>query len=225
MTRDQIEKQHPLFAVLNPKTDQNGNIMEGAAVGFAHYADTAKVNKYLALPQLAEIFPRELKFLRCVKPAEWDKTGKFFELVAIRTDRGNPCLTGEVITNAREEFDDRTASAQVSMTMNGQGAKEWARITKDNIKRQIAVVLDNLVYSFPTVQNEITGGNSQITGNFTVAEAKDLATILKSGKLPAPAKIIEEEIVGPSLGQATINQGMWSFIGAFLVIILYMIVY
>ncbi len=225
MTRDQIEKQHPLFAVLNPKTDQTGNIIEGAAVGFAHYADTAKVNKYLALPQLAEIFPRDLKFLWCVKPAEWDKTGKYFELVAIRTDRGNPCLTGEVITNAREEFDDRTASAQVSMTMNGQGAKEWARITKDNIKRQIAVVLDNLVYSFPTVQNEITGGNSQITGNFTVAEAKDLATILKPGKLPAHAKIIEEEIVGPSLGQATINQGMWSFIGAFLVIILYMIVY
>ena len=111
------------------------------------------------------------------------------------------------------------------MTMNGQGAKEWARITKDNIQKQIAIVLDNLVYSFPTVQNEITGGNSQITGNFTVAEAKDLATILKSGKLPAPAKIIEEEIVGPSLGQATINQGMWSFIGAFIVILLYMVVY
>ena len=222
---EQFTKQNPLFAVLNPKTDQNGNIIEGAAVGFAHYADTAKVNKYLALPQVADIFPRDLKFLWCVKSPEWDKTGNYFELVAIRTDRGNPCLTGDVITNAREEFDDRTAAAQVSMTMNGQGAKEWARITKDNKGRQIAIVLDNLVYSFPTVQNEITGGNSQITGNFTVAEAKDLATILKSGKLPAPAKIIEEEIVGPSLGQATINQGMWSFIGAFLVIILYMIVY
>ncbi|MBR4214717.1 MAG: protein translocase subunit SecDF [Bacteroidales bacterium] len=225
ITIDQLAKQNPLFAVLRPITDNQGNLYGGAAVGFAHYADTAKVNKYLSLPQVADIFPRDLKFLWCVKSPEWDKTGNYFELVAIRTDRGNPCLTGEVITNAREEFDDRTGSAQVSMTMNGQGAKEWARITKDNVKRQIAVVLDNLVYSFPTVQNEITGGNSQITGNFTVAEAKDLATILKSGKLPAPAKIIEEEIVGPSLGQATINQGMWSFIGAFIVILLYMVVY
>ena len=225
ITIDQFAKQNPLFAVLRPITDNQGNLFGGAAVGYAHYADTAKVNKYLSLPQIADIFPRDLKFLWCVKSPDWDKTANYYELVAIRTDRGNPCLTGEVITNAREEFDDRTASAQVSMTMNGQGAKEWARITKDNIKRQIAVVLDNLVYSFPTVQNEITGGNSQITGNFTVAEAKDLATILKSGKLPAPAKIIEEEIVGPSLGQATITQGMWSFIGAFIVILLYMVVY
>lgn len=225
ITLEQFRKQNPLFAVLNPMVDRNGNLYGGAAVGYAHYADTAKVNKYLSLPQVADIFPRDLKFLWCVKSPEWDKEAKYFELVAIRTDRGNPCLTGDVITNAREEFDDRRAAAQVSMTMNGQGAKEWARITKDNVGKQIAIVLDNLVYSFPTVQNEITGGNSQITGNFTVAEAKDLATILKSGKLPAPAKIIEEEIVGPSLGQATINQGMWSFIGAFLVIILYMIVY
>ena len=225
ITLEQFRKQNPLFAVLNPMVDRNGNLYGGAAVGYAHYADTAKVNKYLSLPQVADIFPRDLKFLWCVKSPEWDKEAKYFELVAIRTDRGNPCLTGDVITNAREEFDDRRAAAQVSMTMNGQRAKEWARITKDNVGKQIAIVLDNLVYSFPTVQNEITGGNSQITGNFTVAEAKDLATILKSGKLPAPAKIIEEEIVGPSLGQATINQGMWSFIGAFLVIILYMIVY
>ena len=225
LTLEQFQKQNPLFAVLRPLVDRNGNFYGGAAVGYADYADTAKVNKYLAMPQVAEIFPRDVKFLWCVKSPEYDKEGKIVELVAIRTDRGNPCLTGDVITNAREEFDDRRAAAQVSMTMNGQGAKEWARITKDNIQKQIAIVLDNLVYSFPTVQNEITGGNSQITGNFTVAEAKDLATILKSGKLPAPAKIIEEEIVGPSLGQATINQGMWSFIGAFIVILLYMVVY
>ena len=225
LTLEQFQKQNPLFSVLNPIVDRSGQLYGGAAVGYSHYADTAKVNKYLALPQIADLFPRDLKFLWCVKSPEWDKEGKYYELVAIRTDRGNPCLTGDVITNAREEFDDRRAAAQVSMTMNGQGAKEWARITKDNVQKQIAIVLDNLVYSFPTVQNEITGGNSQITGNFTVAEAKDLATILKSGKLPAPAKIIEEEIVGPSLGQATINQGMWSFVGAFLIIILYMIVY
>ncbi len=225
ITREQFQKQNPLFSVLNPITDRSGNLYPGAAVGYSHYADTAKVNKYLALPQVADIFPRDLKFLWCVKSPEWDKEAKYYELVAIRTDRGNPCLTGDVITNAREEFDDRRAAAQVSMTMNGQGAKEWARITKDNVQKQIAIVLDNLVYSFPTVQNEITGGNSQITGNFTVAEAKDLATILKSGKLPAPAKVIEEEIVGPSLGQTTINQGMWSFIGAFVLILIYMIVY
>ncbi|MBQ1884000.1 MAG: protein translocase subunit SecDF, partial [Bacteroidales bacterium] len=161
ITLEQFRKQNPLFAVLNPMVDRNGNLYGGAAVGYAHYADTAKVNKYLSLPQVSDIFPRDLKFLWCVKSPEWDKEAKYFELVAIRTDRGNPCLTGDVITNAREEFDDRRAAAQVSMTMNGQGAKEWARITKDNVGKQIAIVLDNFVYSFPTVQNEITGGNSQ----------------------------------------------------------------
>ncbi|MCQ2974200.1 MAG: protein translocase subunit SecDF [Bacteroidales bacterium] len=227
MTMEEFAKRNPLFAVLNPMVDRNGQLYSGAAVGYSHYADTGKVNKYLELNQIKEIFPRDVKFLWCVKSPEWDKEGKYFELVAIHvTNRDQTApLTGDAVTNAREEFNERNAYAQVSMTMNGEGAKTWARITKDNIGKQVAIVLDNFVYSFPTVQSEIKGGSSQITGNFTVTEAKDLANILKSGKLPAPAKIIEEEIVGPSLGQATIDKGMWSFIGAFLVVILYMIIY
>lgn len=223
---EQYAKQYPLFAVLHPMVDQSGSFVGGASVGFANYKDTATVNKYLATQQVKDMFPRDLKFFWCVKPMEQDESS--FELVAIKvTNRdGTAPLNGDVITDAREEFDERKGgAAMVSMTMNGEGARTWGRITKDNIGKQVAIVLDNYVYSFPTVQSEITGGNSQITGNFTVAEAKDLANILKSGKLPAPAKVIEEEIVGPSLGQATINQGLWSFVGAFVIVILYMILF
>ncbi|MBR2200234.1 MAG: protein translocase subunit SecDF, partial [Bacteroidales bacterium] len=223
---DQYIKQYPLFAVLHPMVDQSGQWYGGAAVGYANHKDTATVNKYLAAQQVKDVLPRDLKFFWCVKPMEQDESS--YELVAIKvTNRdGTAPLNGDVITDAREEFDERKGgAAMVSMTMNGEGARTWGRITKDNIGRQVAIVLDNYVYSFPTVQSEITGGNSQITGNFTVAEAKDLANILKSGKLPAPAKVIEEEIVGPSLGQATINQGLWSFVGAFVIVILYMILF
>lgn len=223
---DQYIKQYPLFAVLHPMVDQSGQWYGGAAVGYANHKDTATVNKYLAAQQVKDVLPRDLKFFWCVKPMEQDESS--YELVAIKvTNRdGTAPLNGDVITDAREEFDERKGgAAMVSMTMNGEGARTWGRITKDNIGRQVAIVLDNYVYSFPTVQSEISGGNSQITGNFTVAEAKDLANILKSGKLPAPAKVIEEEIVGPSLGQATINQGLWSFVGAFVIVILYMILF
>jgi len=225
-SNEQFAKQYPLFAVLHPMVDQSGQWIGGAGVGYANYKDTATVNKYLATPKVKEILPRDLRFYWCVKPMEQDESS--FELVAIKvTNRdGTAPLNGDVVTDAREEFDERKGgAAMVSMTMNGEGARTWGRITKDNIGRQVAIVLDNYVYSFPTVQSEISGGNSQITGNFTVAEAKDLANILKSGKLPAPAKVIEEEIVGPSLGQTTINQGLWSFVGAFLIVILYMIVF
>lgn len=223
---EQFAKENPLFAVLHPLVDQNGEFFGGAAVGFSNYKDTATVNKYLAVQQVKDLLPRDLKFYWCVKAMEQDENS--FELVAIKvTDRdGMAPLNGDVITDAREEFDERKGgTAMVTMSMNGEGARKWATITKNNIDRQVAIVLDNYVYSFPTVQSEIKGGNSQITGNFTVTEAKDLANILKSGKLPAPARIIEEEIVGPSLGQATISQGMWSFVGAFAIVILYMIVY
>ncbi|MBQ5402836.1 MAG: protein translocase subunit SecDF [Bacteroidales bacterium] len=224
---EQMKKENPLFAVLYPMQDRDGNLYPGAAVGYASYKDTATVNKYLAAPKVKALFPSDLRFFWCVKPMENDQTQSLFELVAVKaTKHGTASLNGDAVTNAREEFDERKGgAAMVSMTMNGEGAREWARITKANIGRQVAIVLDNYVYSFPTVQSEIQGGNSQITGNFTVTEAKDLANILKSGKLPAPAKVIEEEIVGPSLGQATINQGMWSFIGAFIIVILYMIFY
>jgi len=204
----------------------------GACVGYVRGKDTATVNRYLAVQQVKDVLPRDLRFYWSVKPTDdvkSESTGdEWFELVSIKVSSRNGVapLTGDAVTDAREEFDERKGgSAMVSMTMNGEGARTWARITKDNLHRQVAIVLDNYVYSYPTVQGEITGGNSQITGNFTVQEAKDLANILKSGKLPAPAKIIEEEVVGPSLGQATITQGMWSFVGAFLIVILYMIFY
>ncbi len=221
-------KENPLLAILHPLVDQNNNLVGGAAVGFSNYKDTALVNKYLSSPKVKALLPDNLKLYWCVKPMESDASQSNFELVAIKSTNfdGTAPLNGDAITNAREEFDERKGgAAMVSMTMSGEGARTWARITKANIGRQVAIVLDNYVYSFPTVQSEIAGGNSQITGNFTVAEAKDLANILKSGKLPAPAKVIEEEIVGPSLGQATISQGMWSFVGAFLIVIIYMIVY
>ncbi len=226
-TFEQFARNNPLFAVLHPITDQNGNLYGGAAVGYSSYADTSKVNQYLAMQQIKDLFPRDVKFFWTVKSPEWDQSGQYYELVAIKvTNRnGNARLTGDAVTSARDEFNEQSAQAMVSMTMNGEGAKEWAAITHDNIGKQVAIVLDNLVYSFPTVQSEIKGGNSQITGNFTVTEAKDLANILRSGKLPAPAKIVEEEVVGPSLGQAAITSGMWSFVGAFFLVMIYMIIY
>ncbi len=227
LSREEFQKRNPLFAILQPMTDQNGQIVNTAAVGYSVYTDTAKVNEYLNMQQIKDLFPRTLKFLWTVKSPDWDKTSTIFQLVAIKVSNrdGSAQLNGDAITNAREEFNDRNASAMVTMTMNGEGAKTWARITKENIGRQVAIVLDNMVYSFPTVQDEIKGGNTQITGNFTVAEAKDLANILKSGKLPAPAHIIEEEVVGPSLGQAAINSGMWSFVIAFVIVLIYMLIY
>jgi len=227
---NQFAKQHPLFSVLQISATQNGPT-EGALVGWVDFKDTATVNKYLHCPKVASELPKDLRFYWSVKPADLGKgETSLYELIAIKVSNqregGVAPLNGDAITNAREEFDEhKGGSAMVSMTMNGEGARTWARLTKANIHRQIAIVLDGYVYSYPTVQGEISGGNSQITGNFTVAEAKDLANILKSGKLPAPAKVIEEEIVGPSLGQATIDQGMSSFIVAFLIVIAYMILY
>ncbi len=222
----QFEKENPLFAVLRPNVNQQGQLIKGtAAVGISQLKDTAKVNRYLNLPQIKEILPRNLKLLWEVKP--FDKKGEYLYLVAIKvTNRdGLPALGGEVITNARAQFGNNKATAEVTMSMNAEGASAWARITKENLGKQVAVVLDNFVYSFPTVQSEITGGSSQITGNFTIKEAQDLANILKSGKLPAQARIVEEEIVGPSLGHEAISSGLLSFALAFVVILLYMIFY
>jgi len=223
----QFEKENPLFAVLRPSSDRNGQLLKGAAVGTAHIKDTAKVNELLNLKQVKEILPRNLKLLWEVKPIDYKTKGEYFQLIAIKvTNRdGLPALGGDVITNARDEFGQNQATAEVSMSMNAEGAQKWARITKENIGKQIAIVLDNFVYSYPVVNQEISGGSSSISGNFTVTEAKDLANILKSGKLPAPARIIEEEIVGPSLGKQAVSSGLISFVIAFVVILLYMIFY
>lgn len=217
-------KQNPLFAVLQP-SGWNGN----ACIGFAAGVDTAKVNKYLRMPQIAEIFPAEFIPMWSVKPTDYIKNSNLYELVAIKsTSRdGLAPLDGGAVTDARVDTDGTkgNGSPYVSMTMNAEGANTWARLTKDNLKRQVAIVLDGMVYSYPTVQSEITGGNSQITGNFTMEDCQDLANVLKSGKLPAPATIIQEQVVGPSLGAESIRSGMISFILAFILVLIYMVLF
>jgi SecD/SecF fusion protein len=227
MTPDQLLADFPLFSILNPMTGVDGQLMGGSVVGIAEYRDTALVNHYLNLPQVRQLFPRDVKFLWGVKPPRFDATDSFFELHAIKvTSRdGRPPLDGDVITDARVEFGQTQASAEVTMAMNAEGARIWARLTRDNIGRSVAIVLDDLVYSAPRVNQEIPGGRSQITGDFTIAEAQDLANVLRSGALPAPARIIQEAIVGPTLGQEAINAGLSSFLLAFLVVLLYMIIY
>ncbi len=213
-------RQNPLFAVLSP-SGARGH----ACIGYAHYADTAKINKYLAMPQIKQLFPPEFKPMWTVKASAMDPNENIFELVAIKaTSRdGKAPLDGGAVTDARVQYGDASGSPHVSMTMNAEGANVWARMTKENIGRQIAIVLDGMVYSYPNVQNEITGGSSQITGDFTLEEAEDLANVLKSGKLPAPATIIQEQVVGPSLGAESINAGLISFVIAFVLVLLYML--
>lgn len=222
---EQQKKNNPLWSVLYPNLDRQGQPITSANIGFAHFKDTATVNEYLSMKKVLEVLPKDLKFYWSVKPLKG--TQELYELIAIKvtTRNGRAPLEGDVITEARQEFGQNQASAEVSMSMNGTGARTWARLTKDNIDRQIAIVLDNYVYSYPNVNGEIKGGRSSISGNFTVEEATDLANILKSGKLPAPAHIIEEAIVGPSLGQEAIDSGLLSFIIAFLVILIYMFFY
>ena len=217
---DAYRKANPLFAVLNPSGSNN------ACIGFAAAIDTAKVNRYLAMPQIAEIFPAEFKPMWSVKPSEYVQGDNVFELIAIKaTSRdGKAKLDGGVITDARVVYDHGSnGEPSVSMSMNAEGANVWARMTSDNVGKQIAIVLDDMVYSYPNVQNAITGGSSSITGHFTPDEATDLVNVLKSGKLPAPATIIQEQVVGPSLGAKSINAGMISFVIAFLLVLVYMI--
>jgi len=217
-------KENPLFAVLQPNTN-GGQVGRGPVVGYAQSKDTALVNTYLSTKQVKEVLPRDLGLRWGVKAI--DKKGELFELVAIKiTNRdGRAPLGGDVITDARADFAQTSAYANVSMSMNAEGSKTWARMTKDNIGKSIAIALDGYIYSFPTVNTEITGGSSQITGRFSVEEAKDLANTLKSGKMPAPARIVQENIVGPTLGQEAINNGLISFIIAFVLVLLYMILY
>ena len=217
-----FRKENPLFSILQP-SGARGN----ACIGYASYADTAKINKFFAMPQVKQLFPPEFKPMWTVKPSQFIPGDNVFELVAIKaTSRdGKAPLDGGVITDARTQYGNTGATPEVSMSMNAEGANIWARMTKDNIGKQIAIVLDGMVYSYPTVQNEISGGSSQITGNFTLEEAEDLANVLKSGKLPAPATIIQEQVVGPSLGAESINAGLISFVIAFILVLIYMVLF
>lgn len=221
---EKSRKENPLFAVLQPAI-YNGQVGHGPIIGMAMGKDTAAVNAMLATKQVRELLPRDLGMRWTVKSIS-DKN-EVFQLIAIKvTNRdGRAPLGGEVITDARADFSQTSAFANVSMTMNAEGAKTWSRMTKDNVGKCIAIALDGYIYSFPRVNGQIDGGSSQITGNFTVEEAKDLANTLKSGKMPAPARIVQEDIVGPSLGQEAINNGLISFILAFVLVLIYMIVY
>ena len=221
---EEYKKNNPLFALLQPSVNQAGQAYRGPVVGTAHYTDTAKVMAMLTSQVAKSVLPRELKLCWTVKAI--DAAEAYYQLIALKSQtNGRPSLEGDVITDARADFGQTSAYANVSMTMNAEGARDWQRITRDNIGKSIAIVLDGYVYSFPTVQNEIAGGSSQITGNFTVEEAKDLANTLNSGKMPAPARIIQEDVVGPSLGKEAISAGMWSFVLGFILIMLYMICY
>ncbi|WP_195504101.1 protein translocase subunit SecDF [Bacteroides xylanisolvens] len=215
---EEIKKQYPLLSIL-----QLNSSGQGPVIGYANYKDTADINKYLAMPEIKADLPKDLRLKWGVSPSEFDKKGQTFELYAIKsTERnGKAPLEGDVVTDAKDEFDQYSKPA-VSMTMNSDGARCWAQLTKQNIGRSIAIVLDNYVYSAPNVNSEITGGRSQITGHFTPEQAKDLANVLKSGKMPAPAHIVQEDIVGPSLGQESINAGIFSFVVALILLMIYM---
>ena len=222
---EEFAAENPLYAVLYPNVNQQtGQLNPGPVVGVCAVKDTAAVNAYLNDNAVRKFFPVDVKFSYTVKP--YDPDGKFVQLVALKSNRGGKAaMEGDAVTDANEAFAQFSSTAEVSMQMNAEGAKQWKRLTADNIGKSVAIVLDGYVYSYPTVQAEIAGGRSSITGNFTLNEAKDLANILKSGKLPAPARIIEEAIVGPSLGEEAISAGMSSFIFALILVLLYMIFY
>ena len=215
------KKANPLFAVLSPS-----GFRDNACIGFAAAADTALINKYLARPEVAAVFPAEFRAMWTVKSSDFIQDSNIYDLVAIKASSrdGKAPLDGGYVTDARVEYNDRQGGEpSVSMTMNAEGANIWARLTKENVGRQIAIVLDGTVYSYPNVLNEISGGVSSITGHFSIEEATDLTNVLKSGKLPAPATIVQEQVVGPYLGAASIRAGLISFIIAFLLVLIYMI--
>ena len=221
---DSTAVANPLLSVLQPSGSND------ATIGYANGVDTVTVNRYLKMAE--DVLPQGFRGLWTVKTPEYlEKAPNVYALVGIKaTSRdGKAPLDGGVVTDASVEFDGGrqggSGAPHVSMTMNAEGASAWAHLTKDNIGKQIAIVLDGLVYSYPNVLNEITGGSSQITGNFDMQEAEDLANVLKSGKLPAPATIIQEQVVGPSLGSASIRAGLISFLIAFLVVLLYMVLF
>jgi len=213
--KEALMKTNPLFALLQPSN------YGGCIVGISHYSDTAKVNAMLARPEIRQLLPRDLKLMWGVKA--FDEGGQYFELYAIKSagKNGQAALNGDAVADSKADF-DQYGNPCVSMQMNTEGARKWANITGQNVNRNVAIVLDGYVYSAPNVLGEISGGNSQITGSFTVEDTQDLANVLKSGKMPAPAKIVQEDIVGPSLGQESIQKGFISFIIAFVILMIYM---
>ena len=234
MSIEEQEKLNPLFVRLYPGAvyaDANNPI-----IGYATSTDTTIVNKYLAMPQIKALFPRDVRFMWSVKPYENKRAaaegiadpfdGKF-ELFAVKVNTfdGKAPLDGSVVVDATADYARQGADAEVSMTMNSEGMQKWAQLTGQNIGRAIAIALDGYIYSAPNVLSAIDGGQSRITGNFTINEAKDLANVLKSGKVRAPSRIIQDTVVGPSLGQESINSGIFSFIIAFVLVLLYMGLY
>ncbi len=220
---EDIAKNFPLFSVLSPSTSRDGQLFRGPVIGYSHSKDTASVSEYLNMPQIKSIFPRTMLFRWTAQPTE--KDGNFFQLIALKvTNRdGRAPLDGDAVVDARQDFAQNKASSVVDMNMNAEGAKIWQRMTRENVGKSVAVVLDNYIQSFPTVQGEIPNGRTEISGNFTVEEAKDLANMLNSGKMPASARIVQEEIVGPTLGRESIQSGMISFVAAFMLVLAYML--
>ena len=215
---EQLKKQHPLFAIFQP-------INQGySLVGYAHVRDTAEINKIIYSDEAKKVLPSDCKLLWSAKSMDGNKN--IFELYALKvtSTNGRAPLEGDVIVDAKDEFDHTTGRPVVSMSMNTEGSRLWAALTKANTGKAIAIVLDDAVYSAPMVHGEIAGGNSQISGNFTIEDTKDLANTLKSGRMPAPARIVQEEVVGPTLGAQSIQQGIWSFAIAFVLLCVYMIV-
>jgi len=228
----ELAKSNPLYAVLSLPVYQGENgqqqLMPGAVVGMSLQKDTAKVNSYLRMPEVAAAIPSTMKFMWSVKPREGSKVFELYAIKAVSAD-GKPDLGGEAISDSKDDFDQK-GKPEVTMYMTSEGAAKWKKITAEaaadaNNKKSIAIVLDNQVYSAPTVQNEIAGGVSSITGNFTQADTKDLSNILKAGKLPAPARIAGSYVVGPTLGAQAIHDGLISFVIAFIVILIFMALY
>ena len=216
------KKQNPLFSIFQPT---QGNTL--AVVGYANARDTAEINKIIYSDLASRIFPAELKLRWGAQPEDFggqNTKGDIFELYALKITEpsGRAPLEGDVITNAKDDF-DQMGHPSVSMQMNSDGARRWSQITKQNIGKAVAIVLDDAVYSAPRILTQIDGGNSQITGNFTIEATKDLANTLNSGKMPAPTRIVQEEVVGPSLGAQSIKQGIISFVVAFVLLMIYMI--
>ena len=216
----QAKKTNPLLAVL--QLAPQGSL---SVVGYANVRDTAAVNKIIYSAAAKQVLPSDLKLLWGAKPADGLSVKNVYELYALKVTQsnGHAPLEGDVITDAKDEFDQMSTRPSVSMSMNSDGARRWAEMTKANINKAIAIVLDGAVYSAPRVNGEISGGNSQITGNFTIEDTKDLANTLKSGRMPAPARIVQEDVVGPTLGAQSIQQGLISFAVAFILLMLYMV--